>query len=371
MNRILLGALAGMVIPGGAVANDSTAELGTGGLILSRTDIIEMKSEKLFISAERVTVDYVFVSRSDKDIETIVAFPMPDIENNEFGMTAIPDNTMDNFLAFQTVVDGRPVKPELEHKAIAVGIDISDELAAQGVPLFPFGEATYEAVADLPKDVLSDWQTRGIVSLNEYDDGTGWKTETTPFWRLRSTYWWRMTFPAGKEVKVSHRYLPSVGGSAGLSFFLGGEFQGSYDSYKSKYCMDSDFERAIEKIARKSPDGYPPLTETRLSYILTTGGNWALGTIGDFTLTIDKGKPENIVSFCGLGTGVKKTGPTTFEMKAKDYYPERNVDVLILQPYSFGDSETSRGHGGLEGGATGVSPGGRREGKRPAGEAAQ
>ena len=31
------------------------------------------------------------------------------------------------------------------------------------------------------------------------------------------------------------------------------------------------------------------LAEQRLDYVLTTGGNWALGNIGDFKLTIDKG----------------------------------------------------------------------------------
>ena len=75
------------------------------------------------------------------------------------------------------------------------------------------------------------------------------------------------------------------------------------------------------KAAKESKEGYPMLMEQRLDYVLTTGGNWALGTIGDFKLTIDKGDPANLVSFCG--ENVKKTGPTTFEMTAKDYYPDR------------------------------------------------
>ena len=73
------------------------------------------------------------------------------------------------------------------------------------------------------------------------------------------------------------------------------------------------------KAAKESKEGYPMLMEQRLDYVLTTGGNWALGTIGDFKLTIDKGEPDNLVSFCG--ENVRKTGPTTFEMTAKDYYP--------------------------------------------------
>ncbi|MBX3576880.1 MAG: DUF4424 domain-containing protein [Rhizobiaceae bacterium] len=387
MKRALLAGAVALATPTSLLANDSTAELGTGGLILSRSDVIEMKREELFISPERVAVDYVFVNRSETDVETIVAFPMPDIENNEFGMTAIPFGEQDNFLGFEVTVDERPVEPSLEHKAFAVGIDISADLTAQNVPLLPLGEAAYQAVAKLPADVVRDWQSRGIIWLSEYDDGSGWKTEVTPFWQLRSTYWWTMTFPAGKEVKVSHRYTPSVGGSAGLNFFFDGAFGGDmYQEYKSKYCLDSAFEAAVVKAAKATPDGYPRLTETRLSYVLTTGGNWALGTIGDLTLTIDKGKPENIVSFCGLGTGVRKVGPSSFQMKAADYYPARDIDVLILQPYSFDGSETSRAAGGVEGsvggtggrgarahggveGSAGGSTGGRRDGVRvPAGE---
>lgn len=358
MKRILIGAVMLAASPSALLANDSTAELGTGGLILSRTDVIEMKSENLSISPELVTVDYVFVNRSDADIETIVAFPMPDIENNEFGMAAIPYWDRDNFLGFEVAVDGKPVEPQLEHKAFAVGLDISADLTAQGVPLLPLGEAAYQSVAKLPEDVMRNWQSRGIVWLSEYDDGDGWKTEVTPFWQLRSTYWWKMTFPAGREVKVSHRYVPSVGGTAGVTFFFDGKFGGdTYDRYKSKYCMDKSFEAAVQKAAKASPEGYPQLTETRLSYVLTTGGNWALGTIGDLTLTIDKGQADNIVSFCGLGTGVKKIGPSTFQMKATDYYPERDIDILILQPYSFDDTSAERAAGGVEG--TAGSHGGR------------
>ena len=73
--------------------------------------------------------------------------------------------------------------------------------------------------------------------------------------------------------------------------------------------------------------------EQRIEYVLTTGGNWALGTIGDFKLTIDKGDPDNLVSFCG--ENVRKTGPTTFEMTAKDFYPERDLDILILHPFEM------------------------------------
>lgn len=315
-----------------ARANDSTAELGTNGLILSRSDVISMESEDMFISADRIEVDYVFRNDSDRDVETIVAFPMPDLAGNPFSVPAIPGDSRNNFLDFTVTVDGKAVAPALEQRAFSVGLDVTDELKARNVPLYPFGDAVLAALAALPQDVADQWQGRGMLVIDEYDDGSGWKRVRSPYWQLKSTYWWRSVFPARTSVRVNHRYKPSIGGTAGLAFTADGKPGGEvYDAYKRKYCFDKGFENAVLKAAKASPDGYPQLSESRISYILTSGGNWATGTIGRFRLTVDKGSPRHLVSFCGRN--VVKTGPTTFEMTATDFYPERDVEVLILVPF--------------------------------------
>lgn len=312
------------------LANDSVAELGTGGLILARSDVVVMEKEDLFLSLEEVRVDYVFRNTSDADVETIVAFPLPDIEANPYSLPAIPYMEDENFLDFEVTIDGSAIEPELELRAVAIGVDVTEELAAQGISPYPFGEGMLPALADLPDDVAADWLARGIITIDEYDDGSGWKRVRTPFWKLRSAYWWRASFPARRPVQVAHRYAPSVGATAGISFFFDGRIGGDlYPDYKRRYCIDQSFERALAKAAAQGQDGNPPLYENRLSYILKTGGNWAGGTIGDFTLTVDKDHPKNLVSFCG--EGVEKIGPTTFRMKKTDFYPDRDLDVLILR----------------------------------------
>lgn len=319
-----------------AMANDSVAELGTGGLILSRSDAVAMEREELFISPDKVTVAYVFRNGSDEDVSTIVAFPMPDIEGNPYVMPSIPRMGEDNFLGFEVSVDGQPVKPQLEHRAIAVGIDISDELKANNVPFYPFGEGTTKALETLPQQVADDWLIRGIIAIDEYDDGSGMKKVRTPYWQLRSTYWWRMVFPAAKSVNVAHSYQPSLGGAVGATFLDDGKLQGpTYDDYKRRYCMDAGFERAVLKAAKANADGFPDLHENRIAYILKTGGNWATGAIGDFTLTVDKGDPKNLISFCGQN--VEKIGPTTFRMTATDFFPDRDLDILILGRNNAGE----------------------------------
>jgi hypothetical protein len=355
LRRLILTTI--FCVPFHANANDSIAELGTGGIILSRTDAVSMLSEDLRISMDEVTVDYVFKNGTDQDVNAFVAFPMPDITGTVYDRPQIPDGEADNFLGFEVTFDGKEVKPELEQKAFAVGVDITELLGANKVPVNPFSQPVFAALEALPEATAKEWIDRGLIFIDSYDDGAGWKEVRTPMWSLKSTYFWRSTFPSGEEVKVSHRYKPSVGGTAGLSFFYDNKFQddsGNYSEYKSRYCMDNAFEKAILKAAKESKTGYPELMEQRIEYVLTTGGNWALGTIGDFKVTIDKGKPDYLVSFCG--ENVRKTGPTTFEMTAKDYYPYRNIDILILRGFDTDAEEEptaarTRGLGGSRGGA--------------------
>ena len=48
------------MLSGAAQANDSVAELGTGGIALARSDVISMDSEDLYISRDAVEVTYFF-----------------------------------------------------------------------------------------------------------------------------------------------------------------------------------------------------------------------------------------------------------------------------------------------------------------------
>ncbi len=318
-----------------AMANDSVGEIGAGGIVLGRSNEIELKREDLYISPELVTVDYVFHNHAERDIETLVAFPMPAISTFPDSDISVPERTSDNFLGFSVMHDGKAIVPALEQRVEAAGVDVTAELVAAGVPLRPWDEAADVALKTLPDDLAADWQARGIIGIEQWDAGEGWQTYRFPRWELHSTYHWRATFPAGKDIKVAHRYKPAVGATAGLNFYWDGNPSDYWDSYAQKYCVDRDFAKALDRAARPNSG----LFESRIDYILTSGGNWANGTIGTFHLTVDKGKPENLVSFCG--EGVKKTGATRFEMTAENYYPERDVHVLLVQRFSY-DGEPVR-----------------------------
>lgn len=328
MLRTICAALLLSAAAAPALANDTMANFDTGGLVFVRSDVVAIASEDLFISEKEVRVDYRFRNESKKDVVSIVAFPMPDIYNSPYGDTAIPAPGVDNFLSFTVEVDGTKITPSLEQKAFSAELDVTAELKAAAVPVNPVSDATMRALKRVDESKLLEWESRGIVAKDPYadQDDAAWM----PAWTMKSTYWWRTVFPAGRTIPVKHRYKPSVGGTAGVTFFYDDKVGGPYlTEYRHKYCLDPGIERAIANSAKQS--GYPPYTESWIRYVLTTGGHWGGSTIEKFTLTIDKGEAKNLVSFCG--ENVKKIGPTTFQMVAENFYPARDLDILILKRY--------------------------------------
>jgi hypothetical protein len=328
-------ALAAMLVAGAALANDSTAELAAGGLVLKTTDSIEMRSEDLYISQKEVVVKYRFQNTSAAPVSTVVAFPMPDIGGEGFfeSDNGLPSDDATNLLQFHTLVDGKPVKAQVEQKAFVGNVDRTAWLKAHKVPLAahrPEATAALDALSKADKQEAVDL---GLAWVNEYDAGKGWETHYAPAWVLKTTFYWTQTFPAGKVVEVEHRYIPAVGGSVDTivgSSMWNEDYEGWATQLRKKYCVEQSFVAAVNKKRATAPEGsMSGYTEKRIGYVLKTGANWAK-PIGDFRLVIDKGAAENLVSFCA--TGVKKIAPTRFEVVKKNYTPTSDLEILILEP---------------------------------------
>jgi Domain of unknown function (DUF4424) len=328
-SAIALAITAVAVIP--ALANDSTAELTTGGLIFVHNEDIEMSSEDLAISTKEVSVRYRFFNKSERDVTVLVAFPMPDVTIESADQNiAVPSDDPVNLLAFATTVNGQPVPTNVEQRVIATGLDRTQLLRSLGIPLAPHLPATNEALDRLPPDKWSELVRIGVAELDEYDSGQGMKKHLAARWTLQTTYYWEQTFPSRVETVIEHRYKPSVGGSVQTNLGAPDATKEPwYDEYKEKYCFDFEFLAAVER-ARKAANAKfgAPFSEERIDYILKTGANWS-GPIRQFRLVVDKGSPDNLVSFCGQD--VKKIGDTRFEMLKTDYTPDGNLAVLILK----------------------------------------
>lgn len=164
-------------------ANDSTAALGAGGLVLTKTDKIKMESEDLFISQDKIRVKYQFRNTSTQPITTRVAFPIPEFSfdtDMDVGMSYDAFKKDKNVMQFSVIVDGKKVKFETEDK-----VTTQDE---------------------------AKWH--------------------------KITHHWMQTFPANKSITVTHEYTPSVGGGVGF---------GLQDEQSGKYCITKDLQQWIDK----------------------------------------------------------------------------------------------------------------------------
>jgi hypothetical protein len=257
-----LVALAVLVPAGVARANDTAAGLDGGQLVLKQAETIRMESEDLFLSMKEVRIRYTFRNTGTKDVETLVAFPLPPMPAKGDVDEGIIENvtydpSSDNPLGFVCKIDGQVVKTKTERK---------------------------EAKSK---------------------DGN---TSTL-------TYYWTQKFPAGKTIVVEHTYKPALWQSFAP--------EPTTDD-TAKYCIDAGTTKAIAALART--DQVKVYFANGLNYILKTARNWS-GPIGDFHLTIDKGDARNVLSACI--DGLKKSGATKFELRKKDFVPERDLSLLI------------------------------------------
>lgn len=321
MKHALL-ALLGLALAAPAFANDSTAETAAGGLVLTQSDSIDMLSEDLYVSAEDVRVRYVFRNQSAEDIRTLVAFPMPlhDLAIERDSDVAFPSD-------FTTRVGGAEVSMQVERRATVDDNDITELLDEVGIlsseiPAWQLGDA----LDDLPQDAQQRLIDAGAVEVIEYSG----RRRLEPMWQVSENWYWEQVFPAGEDLVVEHRYHPGTGGSVDTALMMP-EFRSSEWGRQmiADYCIDDDFLAGVERM--RSSGRYLAITERYLTYILTTGGNWR-SPIGDFRLVVDKGEPENLVSFCA--EGVRKIAPTQFEVRHRNWRPDRDLRVLILVPYA-------------------------------------
>jgi hypothetical protein len=307
-------------------ANDTTAELAVGGLRLTQSDAISLDKEELYISRDEVRVDYDFTNTTNKDVETLVAFPLPEQGFPDGEDSVIYDLGKD--LEFKTLVDGKPVQYEVVTQAMAGGEDISALLDKVGLRIdaqWKDGVTPDASLASMDATARAKLIALGALK----NEGS----EAEPFymqkWVVQTSVTRRQVFKAGASVIVQHRYKPLAGGSVGGGLSPKYRNEDWAKGNIAKFCVEKDWLKSFDKqipkhVSNQNPTGY---NEIWLGYVLKTGANWK-GPIKDFRLLVDKGKADSMVSFCG--EGVKKISPTQFEVRKSDFEPTQDLNVLIV-----------------------------------------
>ncbi len=186
-----------------AAGNPSTAALAAGGLELTTTSAVKIKSEDLYISPQTVRARYEFRNESERDVDTTIAFPLPDVDRGRQEDYQLSGDPSGNLVDFVIMVDGKPVKPIIERRALVNGRDVTQQIKAAGLDLFPSGVL----VADgLSPAALRKLESAGIIG--RFDEKL---MSADPKWVLRTTVHWQQRFAAHAIAALEVSYKPITG----------------------------------------------------------------------------------------------------------------------------------------------------------------
>jgi hypothetical protein len=307
---------------------DSTAELAVGGLVVARTADLSIESQELTITSEDVRIRYTFLNQGANPVTVTLSFPLPDIDLSEADNYAIPSTDPVNFLDFKTTVDGKPIAFNISQRAFLGVKDISATIKAAGLPLMPVG-TRQDSVARMPKDAKDKLIDQGLL-LPAGTDAKGEPLHAAS-WTVKTTAVRQQTFPAGKPVVIEHRYRTSMGVSFDTILRKGlrdnAAMTQEVSRYRASYCIADDLLRGIDRIAGDAEANTAGLRERRIAYLLKGSANPPT-PIKDLRIVIDKGKPDRLVSFCL--DKVTKISPTSFEIRMKDFTPDRDLKILLI-----------------------------------------
>lgn len=334
LGAALLMAAAVSLVPGIADANDSEAAVGIGGLVFERNEQVSMESEDLYLSPGMVQVRYRYRNVSPQPVTITIAFPLPESPLSgtdwDWSEAVFPDWGQ---IGMKTRVDGRPVALARVDVPRVAGRDVTERLRALGWPVRFWESKGFAArLARLPVPERSAYLAEGLLAV-EGSGGQG----VRPAWTVATSFVRRQTFPPGVPVTVEHSYVPELGGSVGAMLDPSSrrEAMAGPDGYAARYCVDRAFLAAYDR-KRNGADGRPDPalwpSEKWLGYLLSPGANWK-GPIGRFHLTVDKGSPTSLVSLCM--DGIRKTGPTRFEVVRTNFEPDRDIHVLFVDMFAL------------------------------------
>jgi hypothetical protein len=292
-----------------AIADDGAASLAAGGIVFTHHIAVRMANEDLYVSPELVRVRFEFANDTPNDIETVVAFPLPDIDlADEYASMVGPDLPSSdpvNFMNFKARVDGRPIAFRTERHALIGERDVTGLIV-------PTGSQTDVLTIGLRvlSNTLSPAELARLNKAGLLDGKTG---DYGPKWHVRTRFFWTQRFPAHRHIVIEHTYRPLSGTWNSADAVV------ADSKLDARFCIDS----SVKDLVFKDAGAF----ET--DYILKTAKTWN-GPIGHFHMTLDKLKTLNSLSLCWDGD-LHRTGLTTFEFSQDNFVPTRDIQMLVLQ----------------------------------------
>lgn len=317
MNKKILCLFYFILISLSVYANDTAGTiLPTGGVVFEKQDGMKMKVEALYIRPYQIEVNYLFENTTDKDINTQIFFPLPEMPAVE---EYLGDESHD--YKFKLWINGKS-KPYQTHWTITQNDkDITKDVSI----LFYHPEEVItdqeldRRIAMLPEETRKSLQDNKIVEwdyLVDWDKGEfpAWIMGDHTAWQKQISYSWQQNFPAHKTVSVRHTYTPTaIYNNVGFPFSEC--INRESEPYKSfAYIPENENTYSLDHLQARN----------YLEYILTTANNWQ-GPIESFNLIV-----QSPFKSVGCFDGEAFYGEEYYTVNRQDYTPQWDLSAEFL-----------------------------------------
>lgn len=317
MNKKILCIFYFILISLSVYANDTAGTvLPTGGVVFEKQDGIKMKVEALYIRPYQIEVNYLFENTTDKDINTQIFFPLPEMPAVE---EYLGDESHD--YKFKLWINGKS-KPYQTHWTITQNDkDITKDVS---ILFYPPEEVITDQeldrrIAMLPEETRKSLQDNKIVEwdyLVDWDKGEfpAWIMGAHTAWQKQISYSWQQNFPAHKTVSVRHTYTPTaIYNNVGFPFSEC--INRESEPYKSfAYIPENENTYSLAHLQARN----------YLEYILTTANNWQ-GPIESFNLIV-----QSPFKSVGCFDGEAFYGEEYYTVNRQDYTPQWDLSAEFL-----------------------------------------
>ena len=292
-------------------AAETSVEVAAGGLAFAGNPSITLEQQDVLITADAITISYELRNKAQSAQAILVTFALPELDANAVADAELilPSAEPANYVQFLPKADGQPVAFKIEHRAIALGLDVTSSLNSAGIPLFPFGSGAAAKLADLGSAERLDLLERGILK----EDGPA----AVAAWTLKTVAYWRQTFAPQQTITVVLSYRPI----AGIAVYNPETLQ----TLRKRTCVTPAIERAIAQLP--SEGGVAPVL-TSVGFLASAGAD-LLGPARRFRMIIETSDRLTIVATCR--EGLVRTGPMQLEWTASDHIHEDDLHVLFAR----------------------------------------
>jgi hypothetical protein len=285
-------------------------DIVAGGLIFVPDPEVVLERRDVLIRDTAIRAAYTLRNDAAEPRRFLVTFALPPLDLAAIGeqQVILPSLDPANYVNAVVTADGQRVALDVEVRAVAYGLDVSSQLIAAGLPLFPFTQGLalrLSRLDDMQKALLVE---RGILRV---EDG-----ETFVNWTYTVTASWLQSIPAQHSLSLTLDYQP-VSGAGGYSPEIA-------DKLQKTYCLEAP---VADLLRRKNQAGVN-VSLRWVSYGLSNDAS-SSEPANTFRLVVEKPDAETAMATCW--PALRALGPTAFEWTASQTSTEDDFSVLFIK----------------------------------------